>query len=428
MLKNGSLSLFLWMSLLSVIVFSKPATSGVFQDNLYDAYEIELNGFAEVRQGWRLKDDPYEKGRSISEGRLQLDLGRDFDWGMLRFKGDVVEDLVKSRFRSGIREFNVMLSPLDFMDLKIGRQILTWGTGDLLFVNDLFPKDWQSFFIGRDDEYLKAPSDAVKLSFFFNIANLDVIYAPVFNGSVYIDGSRLSYWNPVLARTAGRDFIFGDHERNRFFADGELALRVSKNIRGTEVALYGYRGFWKTPEGMNPVSVTLYYPELTVYGASIRSTLFGGIGNIEIGYYDSREDREGDDPFVRNSEFKVLAGFERELMRNFTGGIQYYCEWIADYHAYRRSLVAQPGKDEYRHLLTVRLTRLMMNQNLRLSFFGYYSPSDQDAYLRPKAHYKLTDQWAVEVGSNIFLGTDDHTFFGQFKDNTNAYGSVRWGF
>jgi len=428
MLKNGSLSLFLWMSLLSVIVFSKPATSGVFQDNLYDAYEIELNGFAEVRQGWRLKDDPYEKGRSISEGRLQLDLGRDFDWGMLRFKGDVVEDLVKSRFRSGIREFNVMLSPLDFMDLKIGRQILTWGTGDLLFVNDLFPKDWQSFFIGRDDEYLKAPSDAVKLSFFFNIANLDVIYAPVFNGSVYIDGSRLSYWNPVLARTAGRDFIFGDHERNRFFTDGELALRVSKNIRGTEVALYGYRGFWKTPEGMNPVSVTLYYPELTVYGASIRSTLFGGIGNIEIGYYDSREDREGDDPFVRNSEFKVLAGFERELMRNFTGGIQYYGEWIADYHAYRRSLVAQPGKDEYRHLLTVRLTRLMMNQNLRLSFFGYYSPSDQDAYLRPKAHYKLTDQWAVEIGSNIFLGTDDHTFFGQFKDNTNAYGSVRWGF
>ena len=36
-------------------------------------------------------------------------------------------------------------------DLKIGQQVLTWGTGDYVFLNDLFPKDYQSFFSGRDD-------------------------------------------------------------------------------------------------------------------------------------------------------------------------------------------------------------------------------------------------------------------------------------
>ena len=44
--------------------------------------------------------------------------------------------------------------------------MLTWGTGDLLFINDLFPKNWKSLAIGRDDEYLKDPSGAVKASFF----------------------------------------------------------------------------------------------------------------------------------------------------------------------------------------------------------------------------------------------------------------------
>lgn len=90
------------------------------------------------------------------------------------------------------------------MDVKLGRQVLTWGTGDLLFINDLFPKDWESFFIGRDTEYLKAPSDAFTASLFFAPLNVDLIYVPIFNNSTYINGSRLSYWNPLLERIAGR--------------------------------------------------------------------------------------------------------------------------------------------------------------------------------------------------------------------------------
>ena len=34
--------------------------------------------------------------------------------------------------------------------------------------NILFPKDWQSFFSGRDDEYLKAPSDSLRFTYYFD--------------------------------------------------------------------------------------------------------------------------------------------------------------------------------------------------------------------------------------------------------------------
>lgn len=401
------------------------------KDTAYDEYGIDLIGFIETRAGWRLQDDEYQRDISLAEIRLQLELGKDLGWGQLAVKGDLVADDVVHEIRGELRDLNLLFSPMDIMDVKMGRQVLTWGTGDLLFINDLFPKNWKSFFIGRDDEYLKAPSDAVKVSLFFEAFDLDLVYIPLFNNSEYIDGERLSYWNPLLGRTAGRDFIFADEERNSFGNDSEFSLRLSKNIGGKELALYTYSGFWKTPEGINGdmLDPRLVYPHLTVYGASIRGAIWGGIGNLELGYYDSRQDRSGEDSLVRNSEYRFLAGFERELGQNLTGAFQYYLEWMEDHGEYARSLpTGSPEKDELRSLFTMRLTKLLLNQNLRLSLFVYYSPTDEDAYFRPKVHYKVSDQWAVEAGGNIFLGSDDHTFFGQFEDNTNAYAGVRYNF
>jgi hypothetical protein len=396
-------------------------------DLMYDRYETELFGFMEARQGWRLQDDPFEEDETISEARFQLDLSKEFDWGIGRFKGDLVGDRVLDEVRGELRELNIAFSPVKFMDVKAGRQIQTWGTGDLLFINDLFPKDWESFFIGRDDEYLKAPSDSIRASFFSDVVNVDLSYSPLFNGSNYIDGSRLSYWNG--ARIAGREDTFNDDERNRFFRDDEISLRVSKTLNGIELALYGYNGFWQTPEGLDPDTGKGIYPRLRTVGGSLRAPVLGGIGYSEAGYYESHQDKGGDNPFIRNSEVRFLAGYERELARNVTGGLQYYLEWMLDYSEYKSSLL--PGavqKDEHRHVLTLRLTRLMMNQNLKVSLFAYYSPSDQDAYFRPKIHYKVSDRWSVEAGGNIFTGKDEHTFFAQFQDNTNAYAGARYSF
>ena len=102
---------------------------------------------------------------------------------------------------------------------------------------------------------------------------------------------------------------------------------------------------------------------------------------------------------------------------------------MMDYGDYRRSLPAgSKAADEDRHVLTLRLTKLLLRQNLKLSLFSYYSPTDNDAYLRPNVHYKVDDHWSVEIGGNLFVGEDEHTFFGQFSNNTNVYAGARYGF
>ena len=74
------------------------------------------------------------------------------------------------------------------------------------------------------------------------------------------------------------------------------------------------------------------------------------------------------------------------------------------------------------------MTKLLANQNLNLSFFAFYSPDDQDAYLRPNVSYKFNDHWTGEVGGNIFIASDNRTFFGQFAHDTNVYVGLRCGF
>ncbi len=168
---------------------------------------------------------------------------------------------------------------------------------------------------------------------------------------------------------------------------------------------------------------------MSVYGASIRGSLGEGLVNVEVGYYDSREDNDGTDPFVPNDEVRGLIGYERELAKEFSLGLQYYIEAMQNYTEYEDVLPeGQVAADQDRHLITIRLTKQALSQNLRLSLFVYYSPSDEDTYARISAAYKATDAWLLTAGANIFDGENDYTFFGQFKDNSNLYAGTRYSF
>ncbi len=411
---------------------------GEDEDDFIELLPVDLNGFVEGRAGYRTRRDRYEKDMSIGESRIQMEAEKQWTGAIFRLTADLVYDHVSDhheiRLEKGegwidLREANLSFSPVDFADLKMGRQILTWGTGDMLFVNDLFPKDWNSFFIGRDEEYLKAPSDALKASLFSDRVNLDVVYTPRFDADRFVDGRRISFWNATWGRLSGRDFPVRVDQPNDWFEEDEIALRVYRNVDGYEIALYGHHGFWKSPAGQDAVTGRALFPELSVLGASVRGNAARGVGNVEVGYYLSGDDSGGGDPLIRNSEFRFLAGYEQEVATDFTAGIQYYLEWMMDHSDYTRNLPAGMREaDEYRHVVTLRLTRFLWNQNLELSLFTYYSPSDSDAYARPSILYKVDDHLSVEVGGNVFAGNEEETFFGQFERNSNIYTGLRYSF
>ncbi len=397
---------------------------------------INYKGFIDARGGMRPSHDRrISRDATVAETRAQIELWKEFavrDHSLrFQFKGDAILDGVDETGDFKIREAYASYDPFDWIVVKAGRQVLTWGTGDLVFINDLFPKDWVSFFIGRDEEYLKSPSDALKISLYPGFVSIDFVYTPQFDPDRYITGRRISYYNPLYGRTVGDDGHLQVDEPDAWFAkDSEFALRIYKNISGNEIALYGYHGSWKSPGGFDPATGRAIFPDLRVYGASFRRDFLGGLINAEIGYYDSPDSHHGRDPFVNNSEMRYLLGYERELAQDFTVGVQWYVEEMLAHSNYEENFIGDRDtmRDHWRHLFTLRLTYLMLQQNLKLSLFTYYSPTDHDAYLRPYVHYKVTDNWAVFAGANIFWGEQNHTFFGQFENNTNVYAGARYSF
>jgi hypothetical protein len=270
-------------------------------------------------------------------------------------------------------------------------------------------------------------------------------------------GSRLAHLKrrDPFAGVAARDEV----NPLTSLANTEVAVRAYRRVGGLDLTGYAYRGFWRSPgaipdavglpndassparpgavldaaglagQPVLPAHLTLFYPPLSVYGASAQGNLLRGVVSFEIGYYDSRQDRSGTDPAVPNSQTRFLIGYQRQLAQELTVGLQYYAELMLNHAGYRSSLPAGfPAQGRYRDTVTVRLTQLLKHQTWRLSLFAFVSPADADYLLIPEASYRLSDRLSATVGANVFGGERDTTFLGQFDRNDNAYAALRFDF
>ncbi len=390
---------------------------------------LQWSGFFEAAAGSRWDEDA-QTGRRQTLGDFRL--RTETQWSGERvdasFKGEAWYDSYLQEFDAELRDLTLAFSPRANWDVKAGRQVLTWGTGDLLFLNDLFPKDWVSFFAGREDEYLKAPSNTVRSTWYSNVVNIDFAWTPVFTADEYLNGERFSFFSPLAGQRVAPNPPLAGIEPEDDFKNGEFALRLFRTVNGTEWALYAYNGFFHQPSALTESFEPTFAP-LTSAGVSMRGTLGKGLFNAETTYYASRDDRRGDDPRIPNDQVRVLLGYEQEAVTNLTVAFQYYLEWLQDYdELIDNSLTPTLEPDEFRHVFTNRLTYRLQQDKLTLSLFTFYSPSDSDYYIRPAISYRYSDQWSFTGGASVFGGSNAATFFNQFADNSNIYFRVRYNY
>jgi len=382
----------------------------------------QITGFLEAAQGEFLQANIVESQHALSEFRARINLDYSHEIFDLTVKADNYYDNVLKNNVWHTREFNISLSPLQSVDLKLGRQILTWGTGDYLFLNDLFVKDWQSFFSGRADEYLKAPSNSAKLGWFTSIANIELVYTPEFTPDHYVTGERFSFYSPQTQQQIAPANQFNVTTTNQ----AQWSIRVSKSINNIEFSFYGYKGFWPTPLGINSNNES-YFPKLNSWGISALTSISSGILNIEYANYNSIEDSNGYRQNIANGQHRLLIGYEKEIAKSLTMSMQYYIEKTKHYNAFVKHSIQQ-HVDEYRKLITLRLRYQTLQQTLTYNFFSFYSPSDNDGYIKPSIDYRYNDNWLFSTGANTFIGKDKFSFFGQHEDNSNAWLRARYQF
>jgi len=386
-------------------------------------------GFAEAAAGFRIQDDPLIDD-SATLGELRWRLERSWEPGKISLdvKADLGYDVVESDLIADFRELTAGFSVGESTDIKVGRHVQTWGVGDLVFLNDLFPKDYVSFFSGRDDEYLKAPGNSLRITHYGALLNADFVWTPRFEPDVYLTGERFSFFSPLAGDNVAPDPPLNAIEPGHSFDNGEFALRLFRSLRGTEYAAYLYRGFFKQPNALTEDLRATFAP-LAAYGASIRRPVGPGLFSGEFSWYDSRDDSTGSDPLVPNSQLRYLAGYEWEARSNFTIGLQYYVEQTLDHdELIEKSPFPDTEPEEFRQVITNRLTWRLARDRYTVSLFSFYSPSDDDFYVRPVFTWRRDDHWQFAAGANLFGGNESHTFFNQLQDGSNAYLRLRYNY
>jgi hypothetical protein len=388
--------------------------------------EVSLHGFLEGNYSFNTaSQNPSGSDLKLAEETLQLRLNTEGESYRLVLKTRAIYDHIAGKTRIRLREGYFDYAADDW-EVTVGRQVITWGVGDLIFINDVFPKSYAAFFGGKPLEYMKKGIDGIRIGLYPASVSLEIVVIPFFTPDDNPSSDRFWLFDPMPSVT--------DREEKKpstTIENTEIALRAYRDISGFDTSVYFYKGFFRQPSLLpeDTVSALVFYPEVSVYGISLQGRAAGGILSLEAGYYESRQDRNGTDPVIPNSRTKFLLGYQRQLRKDFTAGVQYYCERMHRYSAYERNVSAGlPVQKRLYQLVTLRLTRFFMHRNLRLSVFSFYSPSYGDYMLNPEVKYNFTDDIWAAAGGNLFGGGYSWSRFGQMDRDDNIYLQIRYEF
>ena len=220
-----------------------PAASDDAQAGKQKKFPVDIHGFLLGDIAIRTTGERPLKGEGgdfvLGEGRLRLDVSGATSSGKSYFlvKGDLFHDAIAKDFEADLREGYVGYArgPLD---LRLGRQIITWGVGDLFFVNDVFPKDWESFFSGRPMEYLKPGINGLRVRHSGRSLNAEFVAIPFFTPDTLPSARRFFSFDPFAAVPDQREEKPAARAGNT-----EIAVRLYRNLADFDISIYAYRGY-----------------------------------------------------------------------------------------------------------------------------------------------------------------------------------------
>ena len=378
-------------------------------DDWAEESATQWSGYVEGAYSTRFDRDPlFDERASRAELKGQIEVSHDLEHAQLSAKLDVHADGIEDGLWFDLREGMLSLPVGPRGNARIGRQVLSWGTGDLLFINDRFPKDFEAPLAGGEDLYFKAPSNSLRLDWRFDALSVDLAWTPRFTPDRYIDGQRLGFFDARSGeRVGGRDLIEAIDPRG-----SEWGLRLHRRHEGVEYALYAYRGFDKQPLGADAQGRPSHLRRDSA-GFSLRGPVLGGIASFETGREWSGADLSEVTARVPHKS-AAMAAFEKEWRPKLTIGLQLY----AERHDSEPGN-ASPLNGESRRLVSLRITRQALRDRLNLSAIVFHSPDQHDRWLRLTASHRLSDQWLLGASANAFGGPVQR-FFGQLEEDSNA--------
>jgi hypothetical protein len=354
----------------------------------------------------------------VNEQRAQL-LGewQPADSLGISVRADAINDAAIGKTRLLAREAYIDYRATPQLSLRAGRQVITWGVGDYLFVNDIFPKNYDAFFTGKPFDHMKESVDGVKLNAYAADTELELVWARPRQDQ-----------GPAGERFIAAAMPAGVPLSSAKRGGGDIALRVARKLGRWDAALYAARyhsreaGLFASGPGLLRASVPTRH-----VGASATGNIGSGVVLMETAYSKSDLRVGGVNPFLPGERFKALLGYSRELGQDLSVSVQYHHEAELDYDAYRNALAPTVAPaDRMQQTAYVRVQQRLFHQTLGLGI-QLFASFDGGTYANPFVSYSIADGLNLEAGANVFDGPATSRY-GMMRHDKNVYASLRYSF
>ncbi len=327
------------------------------------------------------------------------------------------------------------------LDLRIGRQIIVWGTADALNpTSNLSPNDLEDIFKFGE----KLGINAVNATYYVgdNIT-LNGIYVPVFVPATLPFGNFANAFSAPMELPPGMtirtvsDIIL--LPESKISESSQVGLRASTNLLGYDMSLSYFKGRDDLPIisnvtivpvdmiGTVDISTKLIFPEVQVIGGDFA----GSIGSVGIWGEGALFVPEkvmmttiAPSPTTGQMETIPSIALDDEPYFKFVLGADYTFENGFYFNGqYLHGFLHERGKDELNDYFTFSLEKTLLNDKLKLvPFAGAVAINDRDdmknnygLVYAPELSYYPSDNIELNIGTYIIDGKGAN-MFGMIKD------------
>jgi len=402
-------------------------------------------------------DHEFVAGRN----RLRLQLNTSTSAGNIFVETDFLHQYAK---RNGETEIILREAYFDRYydksDLRIGRQIISWGRATGGFVTDILsPVDLREF-LTQDPADLRLGLTAINYQRYFGSNSLQLVFNPVF------EPDRLpppdSRWFPVQEIPSPIPFNYLRQEDGFKVSDMQLASRFSYRST-TSLDLDIMMMYWSHPMPAyalninpfnfpDPPSVDLFesYHASPMGGISLEwlisdnwkiqteqlfvyERLFTflpvSVNRLEQALEDLptalqvlQEFEVRDDGYLLNKPWlHSMAGIETEQLSTLIS-LQFYLETIFNYE----DRILPQQLYPYVTLLT---NRAFLRDRLQITTLSRYNFYAEDFWIQAQGTYEIDDGFEFALGTNLFGGKPITPFYGhftfnQFRENSFIFSKI----
>lgn len=375
-------------------IFPRPV---VGQDE--DSLRVDTKGFVDTYHALRI-ESPHDwmSSRTRVRGEVTVEKGHA---GAFVSANLVYNAILKDRTGFQLREAYAYYSD-DHWDLRAGRQIITWGVADGLRLTDIIsPMDYTEF-LAQDYDDIRIPVGGLRLRYSREKWCFEVVAVPV-SSFFELPTDDNNPWS------IGQ-LPISDEPTHRL-SNMEYGGRLSFFLSGIDFSLSALHTWNKQPVVCNGV------------GEYRRMTMLGADCSIPVGRFVIRGELA---EYLDEAQSSLTQDIPRAASTNALIGIDWYAgnDWSLSAQ-YAHKYVSW-GELRHTGLSTLRVSKELFNNTLKLQTFAYVDVTDGGIFNRLSADYALNDQLHAILGYDYFHA--DRGMFTIYDKNSEIWLKFKYSF